>query len=212
MTARRAPGGLRTGQPGKKSAYHHGDLRRVLLDAAAEVIEEEGLEALSLRGIAARVGVSHAAPYRHFDDKDALVAAVAEAGFTELRADIARAAGRGGDGIERLTEAAVAYVDFARRRPGRYEVMFRGRRSHTGKAAAASEFAFGSLVVLVESAQSEGTLPESDAREVARAAWALVHGLAELSSTGRLGTSGQPALERLTRLAAEALIGGLARR
>jgi len=189
--------------------YHHGDLRRALLDAATSAIEEEGVEGVTLRGIAARAGVSHAAPYRHFADKDALIGSVAEAGFDELREDLARAAGRCKGGIDGLVEAAVAYVDYARRRPGRYAVMFRSPRTQATKAVTASNRAFGELVALVKAAQDEGALPASDAQDEARAAWALVHGLAELASTNRLQLRGRRELARITRRSARALIRGL---
>lgn len=207
-----------------RTAYHHGDLRRVLLEVATAVVEDEGIDALSLRAVAGRAGVSHAAPYRHFADKHALVAAIAEAGFDELREDIAGAAGRATDARERLVEAAVAYVDFARRRPGRYEVMFRGPRTHAERAVEASDFAFAGLVGLIEAAQVEGALPDANAENMARVAWGLVHGLAELARTDRLfpargdpspdpASRGAPVeLEGLTRMAARALIEGLASR
>ena len=192
----------------ERAGYHHGDLRRVLLDAATDAIESEGLDALSLRGIAARAGVSHAAPYRHFADKDALIAALAEAGFDELREDVARAAARGRDGVGRLVEAAVAYVDFAARRGGRYEVMFRHRRTGVAAHVAASDRAFYGLAALIESAQAAGELPAVGRDDMARAAWALVHGLSELVRTDRLGVDDAGDLGRLTRLAARALIEG----
>ena len=195
-----------------RSGYHHGDLRRVLLEAAAAVIEAEGLEALSLRAISSRAGVSHAAPYRHFADKEALVGALAEAGFDELREGVARAAARGADPGECLVEGAVAYVEFAARRPGRYEVMFRSPRTGAAAAVAASDLALRGLASLIEAAQAAGRLPSSNTDDMARAAWSLVHGLAELARTDRLALQGNGDLERLTRMAARALIEGLAER
>lgn len=205
-------GAPRGGASAEREAYHHGDLRRALLEAATEVIEADGLDALSLRGIAARAGVSHAAPYRHFADKDALIAALAEAGFDELREDLATAAARGRDGVDRLVEAAVAYVNFAARRGGRYEVMFRRRRTGVAATVAASDRAFHGLAGLIEACQAAGELPASGRDDMARAAWALVHGLAELARTDRLAFDDASDLGRLTRMAARALIEGFGAR
>lgn len=99
-------------------AYHHGDLRRALLAAALEAIEEVGPTALSLRDLARRAGVSHAAPAHHFGDKAGLLTALAAQGFDLL----AQALVQAGDD---LLEAGVAYVDFAVRHRAYFEVMFR---------------------------------------------------------------------------------------
>src|SRR6185503_17019443 len=97
------------------STYHHGELRPALLRAAAKVLEAEGREAVSLRDLARRAGVSHAAPYRHFADREALLAALAEEGFVLLAAEL--------EGKPRR-EQAVAYVRFALANPGRFRLMF----------------------------------------------------------------------------------------
>jgi AcrR family transcriptional regulator len=97
------------------STYHHGELRPTLLRAAAKILEKEGREAISLRDLARRAGVSHAAPYRHFADRQALLAALAEEGFAMLAADLEGKPWR---------EQAVAYLRFALANPERFRLMF----------------------------------------------------------------------------------------
>src|SRR5919107_731159 len=86
MSAPRKPGPGRSRVPARRKTYHHGDLRQALLDAALELLRAEGAAALTLRAVARAAGVSQAAPYRHFADRGALVAAVAEEGFERLGA------------------------------------------------------------------------------------------------------------------------------
>lgn len=97
------------------ATYHHGDLRPALLRAAAKILEKEGSDAVSLRDLARRAGVSHTAPYRHFPDRRALLAALAEEGFAQLAAELEGRPWR---------EQAVAYVRFAIANPERFRLMF----------------------------------------------------------------------------------------
>jgi len=107
-----------------RDAYHHGDLRQALIAAALAVVEQGGAEALSLRELAASLEVSRAAPYRHFQDRDALLAAVAARGFEDLNTGYEAALAAPGDGRERLRIASFVYVDFAQQRPGLFRLMF----------------------------------------------------------------------------------------
>src|SRR3954470_20864584 len=100
------------------TTYHHGDLPPALLKAAAKILEKEGLAGLSLRELARRAGVSHNAPYRHFPDRDALLAALATEGFAILGKQLAAPAGQ---------ESAAAYVRFALDHPQRFRLMFGGQ-------------------------------------------------------------------------------------
>lgn len=116
-----------------KPAYHHGDLKNVLLGAALAAVEREGPEAVSLRELAARLGVSRAAPYRHFADRDELLAAVAAHGFEALIEVYECALAGPGDARARLRNGLRGYLEFAARRPGLHALMFEGdllRRSH----------------------------------------------------------------------------------
>src|SRR6185295_15520717 len=92
--------------------YHHGDLAPTLRQAALAILEEEGLEALSLRSVARRAGVSHAAPYRHYPSREALLADVAIEGLAELREEIAKAGAKPGDKGERIIHVGGAYMRF----------------------------------------------------------------------------------------------------
>jgi AcrR family transcriptional regulator len=109
---------------GKKSAYHHGDLRAALLKAAAEEIERNGYETLSLRELATSLNVSRAAPYRHFPDKRALLATLATEGFEQLIA-MYRAASLSTKNPEaRLKDAGIGYLELATKRPQLFRLMF----------------------------------------------------------------------------------------
>src|ERR1700739_1730974 len=104
--------------------YHHGNLRETLLRGAVRVIAEVGPAAFTLREVARRAGVSHNAPYRHFRDKDALLAAVAAQGFKELTQAMQEAGARHSNPLAKLKQSGVAYVSFAVRRPEHFTVMF----------------------------------------------------------------------------------------
>ena len=107
-----------------RSAYHHGDLKSALVAAAITAVEQGGAEGISLRDLAQSLGVSRAAPYRHFADRDALLAEVAAKGFEDLIEVYERALAGPGSGRERLRAGLVGYLDFARRRPGLHALMF----------------------------------------------------------------------------------------
>ncbi len=107
-----------------KAPYHHGDLRQTLIAAALAVVERGGAEALSLRELAESVGVSRAAPYRHFADRDELLACVAARGFEDLNVGYEAALASPGDGRARMRIASQVYIDFAEGRPGLFKLMF----------------------------------------------------------------------------------------
>ena len=150
--------------------YHHGDLRAAILRAAEELLEKQGLEGLSLREAARRARVSHAAPYRHFPTRDALLAALAARGFERFRAEMEAAEQSGG-----LRARGEAYVRFALAHPQLFRLMF-GPRPDGGNAALSEQAArtFGSLQ------QSIAAHAGREAPYASIAAWALVHGLSHL--------------------------------
>ncbi|NES14367.1 MULTISPECIES: TetR/AcrR family transcriptional regulator [Micromonospora] len=156
-------------------SYHHGDLRRALLAAAADAMAESGPAALSLRDLARRAGVSHAAPAHHFGDKAGLLTALATQGF-ELLGEALRAAG------DDLRESGVAYVGFAVRHRAHFEVMFRPDlyRADDPDLVAARERAGELLRSGV--ARHTGREPDVDSL----AAWSIVHGFATLWLAGAL--------------------------
>jgi AcrR family transcriptional regulator len=159
----------------KKRTYHHGDLRRKLLDTATAMLERDGPDELSLRAAARRAGVSHNAPYRHFADRDALLAAIAADGFRALAQALHQASDSRAMGE--------AYIAFALARPRLFALMFGTslKRANHPDLAAAMDEAFAPL------AQSVGTTTSDDPRPRIIAAWAVVHGLAHLLIDDRLG-------------------------
>jgi AcrR family transcriptional regulator len=174
---------MRQGKP-----YHHGHLREALLQAAIQLIAEVGPAGFTLREVARRAGVSHNAPYRHFPDRENLLAAVAAQGFRELTQAMLDAVKHQRNNLGRLKRAGLAYVEFALRRPEHFTVMFDApvSKRKTPDSAQAAEQAFGTLVELVKSCQDEGRLPSGDLRQLALLAWSMVHGIAKLATAKRL--------------------------
>ena len=174
---------------GRVKPYHYGNLREVLLESALRLIAEMGPTGFTLRELARRAGVSHNAPYRHFRDRDDLMAAVAAQGYRELTHAMRRAAADHTDPLERLKQAGLAYITFALRRPEHFAVMFDGPVSlkieHPGSSEAAKE-AFSTLVSFVQGCQEGGHFPAGDPQSFTLLAWSMVHGVAKLAITGRL--------------------------
>jgi AcrR family transcriptional regulator len=187
--------------PSSKVTYHHGDLRAACLSAAIELLEEGGETALSLRAVARRAGVSPAAPYRHYADREALVSAVAGLGYRELAERLA-AAHPSPSTPEQLTSVAVAYVQFALERPALFRIMFgepcdRDNDERTAATAAVALY-LRQIVGRV--------FPEADVEAMATATWALVHGLAFLHLDGKLDASTPSAVADRVTSAIEALL------
>jgi AcrR family transcriptional regulator len=167
--------------PARERPYHHPNLRRALLDAALASIAQRGPAALSLRELARRAGVSHAAPAHHFGDKAGLLTAVATEGFLRL-ADALRAVEH-----DDFLEVGVMYVRFAVEQRAYFEVMYRPELyDHDDPALVAARQSAGSSLYPL-AAQASGTEPDSvEALSAAVAAWSLVHGLATLWLNGNL--------------------------
>ncbi|MEM6451236.1 MAG: TetR/AcrR family transcriptional regulator [Cyanobacteria bacterium P01_D01_bin.105] len=184
-----------------EKTYHHGDLRRALLDAALVILQTKDVKSLSLRGVAREAGVSHTAPYRHFADKAALLAAVAEEGFVEFGQYLQKAVDAAdADPIESLKAAGVAYVRYAIQHPVHFRLMFNNHALAPSCAPATSSFytaskaTFQILVDIVSAGQAEGTLTGSDPESLATGRWALVHGLAMLMLDGMLPAEEEEAI------------------
>jgi AcrR family transcriptional regulator len=170
-----------------RHSYHHGNLREALLQGALRVIAELGPAAFTLREVARRAGVSHNAPYRHFRDKDALLAAVAAQGFRELTRAMRGAGERKSNTLDRLKQSGLAYVAFAVRRPEHFTVMFEAPviACKDSEYLQASQEAFNTLVNYIRNCQDQGQLPAGNTLERALYAWSLVHGIAKLAVAGR---------------------------
>lgn len=167
-----------------------GDLRRALLDAVVPLIAEVGAEQVSLREVARRTGVSHAAPAHHFGDKTGLLTAVATEGF-ELFARALRDVPATGevDPLQRLQRLGLAYLEFASGHPAHFDVMFRPHLIDIADPAyaTASAAAYAELRDQIEACQLGGWHADADNRTMTTAAWALVHGLSVLRASGALG-------------------------
>jgi AcrR family transcriptional regulator len=168
--------------------YHHGNLRTALLDQAARIIREHGPDELSLRELARQVGVSHSAPRRHFADRQALLAALAEAGFARLGADLQRALdGAGADYAERLRAAALAYVRFATEDAALLALMFASKHQiQSDSLNESAEAAFFVLLELIRAGQAAGVLEQGEPERVGLLLFATLQGIAALVTSGML--------------------------
>ncbi len=178
----------------KKRTYHHGDLRRTLLDASLALVEEEGLSALSMREVAKRAGVTHAAPYHHFADRAAVMVAIAEEGFTLLREEMSRAASAAGPGADqRLAASGIGYVTFALQHPAHFRVMFRPELASTDPDCAppGERSAYTALEEIITACETEGLAPPAAGHDtLVLMSWSLVHGLASLWLDGPIAKMG----------------------
>lgn len=177
--------------------YHHGDLRAALLEAAGELLAEAGVAAISLREVARRAGVSHSAPYRHFPDRDALLAALATQGFDQLAQRMQRQSAAG------LAALGQCYVAFALEQPGRFSLMFGGvaDKSRYPQLQEAAQLLYQQL-----GASVQALVPPQDQATANLAAWSLVHGLAKLFLEGQLpGQDAAAAARAVTELLATGL-------
>ncbi|HPQ93963.1 MAG: TetR/AcrR family transcriptional regulator [Thiothrix sp.] len=168
--------------------YHHGDLHRVLIETALELLQEQGSWQFNLREVARRAGVSHAAPYRHFSDKAALLTELALSGFEHLGTALSAAMVRENPVRQQFLAAAQAYVAFAEANPALYRLMFSadaGTRADVHLSQRAMD-AFGVVLTLLERGQQEGTFKLRPLQGQATACWAEVHGLALLAIDGLL--------------------------
>jgi AcrR family transcriptional regulator len=195
--------------------YHHGNLRRVLLDAALALVEEVGPGALSLRELARRAGVSHAAPYRHFASRESLIVALAEEGFRGLGDEMTALTAGEAEPLRRFHALGVAYVRYAVAHPGHFKVMF-SRALHQGAVEPAlAEAASPTLQALIDSladGQACGLVRAGDPRQLALPAWSMVHGLAMLLVDRQLAELGTDTSEvdRLAHAVIDVTARGLA--
>jgi len=195
--------------------YHHGDLRRALIDTALAMVTAEGAWNFTLREVARRTGVSHMAPYNHFEDKAALLAEVAALGFESLRQSLEAAArGQPRSARQAIAAIAAAYVRFGVEQPAHYRLMFGAELAEKARypvLQAASDATFAVLTGVLERGHASGQVRRGVVRDQALAAWSLVHGLTTLLIDQRvsfLGVSTGDA-ERHARQAGVALFEGL---
>ncbi|MER8095017.1 TetR/AcrR family transcriptional regulator [Streptomyces goshikiensis] len=202
-----------------EGSYHHGNLRAALLERAEAVLTASGAEGLSLRGLARDLGVSHAAPSRHFRDRQALLDALAVSGFTTLNARLRSAAAGGTDGADeadgaagpvgaRLAGLGRAYVDFAVGHTALLDLMFTVKHADDSSAEL-RELGHESLLIvarLMEEGQRTGAVRPGDPVQLAQVAFSTVHGLATLAVAALLDDT---PLSEAMELALEVLLAGL---
>lgn len=178
---------------GSTSDYHHGNLRQSLLEASMRLLDKEGLEALSLRRLAEEVGVSRQAPYHHFKDKQALLAAIGEEGFSLLNSLLALVTDDPALSLnERLYQAVLGYLNFALEHTALYRLMFgqtlwSAEHTHadTDEFQRYAKDCFRQYVQLFDMLKAAGELPRSEnTLRLAQLLWAAMHGLAHLASDG----------------------------
>lgn len=178
-------------QPAVRRTYHHGNLSEALINAARDILEQEGLEALSLRAVARKAGVSHNAPYHHFPSKADLVAEVARLGFLDMvnRAKEAIDQINTDDHFGRIDGLGKSYLTFAIEQPALFQIMFQPQwtqeeRFHNLKAARIEAFQF--LINAVTEAKEDGAITVPDPRKASLMAWWSLHGYCVLHNAGAL--------------------------
>jgi len=170
--------------------YHHGSLRRALIEAAVEAIAERGIEALNLHRLAAQAGVTAGAPYHHFPNREELLRAIAEQGFERLEAALIGARDAApADASARLEALGRTYLSFATSHPGYFRVMFHGDATSSGPTEPGLR-AFHLLRDAVLACQEAGAAPEGDPTALVLTAWSAVHGFATLWVDGALPFEG----------------------
>ncbi len=173
--------------------YHHGDLKNALIQAGIDILSEDGLQALSLRKVAQRAGVSHAAPYAHFTDKQALIAAISTEGYRKLYDCLTLAVGQyRHEPLRQLIEAAWAYVQFALSEPAHFKITLSGVVDKEQQYPAYVEMtrkAFGLVVEVAEACQHAGILKPGPSDQIAVSLWSMVHGFTSLVLEGQVSSS-----------------------
>jgi len=175
----RLPAARRKGAP-----YHHGDLKNALIASGVDILSKDGVAGLSLRRVAQKAGVSHTAPYAHFADKQALIAAISTEGFARLYDAIhAAARRRAGHPAAQLVEAAWAYVKFALGDPDHFKVTMSGiveREQDHPAFVTISQKTFALVLDLVKKCQAAGVLRDGPPELAAVGVWSMMHGLVSL--------------------------------
>src|SRR3954447_9536478 len=221
-TAAKTPAAKSRRRPARAPAakpYHHGDLRRVLIDAALQLVSEGGTEAVSVREAARRAGVSPGAPFRHFSSRDALMQAVAEEAQRRFRAEIEAALSEApaGDPLARFRALGLAYLRWAMRNPAHFEIISSRRFFNHDRAVAVSSDN-AELIELTERTLAEafaaGQIRPTDLKQVQIAGRALVYGFARMNIDGhfpRWGVAG-PEAEQTAEAILDLFIEGIAKR
>ncbi len=165
------------------SNYHHGDLKNALIQAGIEILSKEGMQALTLRNVAKKAGVSHAAPYAHFTDKQALIAAIATEGYKKLYQQLAAAQNSQPDPADCLFAVAQAYIQFALDEPAHFKITFAGvveAEQNYPDYVEQSKRSFALVVAVVIDCQNQNRVAPGDPELIAVSMWACIHGFVQL--------------------------------
>ena len=172
-----------------KETYHHGDLRQAILEAACEHLRTENVDSLSLRALARQIGVSQTAPYRHFDSKNVLFAAVATWGFEILQKDLAAVTlGEATDALQCSEELCLAYLKFSEGHSEKYQLLFNSSLVDFDEYPALQEAGargFEVLFEVIRRGKQEGFFLNEPESELAATVWSGLHGIASLLQMGR---------------------------
>lgn len=196
-----------------RESYHHGNLKQALVEAGKQLLISKGINGLSLRETAKAAGVSHTAPYRHFRDKDALLAAIAESGFAELAAELNNTIEScPADPEKQLIEAAVVYIKLAITHLEMHQLMYVSsidEDSMSDSFIETRQQVFNALARILKNGQKKGVFSKQHAtHELAISAWSLIHGYTMLVTAGHLSGSLRQ-IEELARSAAGNLLHGI---
>jgi AcrR family transcriptional regulator len=197
----------------KKSSYHHGDLRQALIDGAISIVSERDVDSVSLREVARQADVSHTAPYRHFADKEELLAAVAEEGFNDLTQALTTAIIPNRDNaVAELVACSIIYVEYAIAHSSHYRVMFgayRGEHGRFPQLDRASKEAFGILVQILSEGQIKGVFRVAIPEQSAWVVWSLMHGLVMLILDKQIKSEEIGDIAELVKFTIQSLLEGL---
>ena len=191
--------------------YHHGDLRRAILEAALELIKESGIQSLSLREIARRIGVTPAAPYHHFKDRGELLVQIGMQGYGHLLQILEQAAATAGGAEDECEAEFRAYLHFAREHAAVYAVMFSAELVRHDDGGRVKTIADRCFALVCASVARNRKLSEKMSAEAALSSWALLHGLVVLDQSNLLEES-RPEQERIAMQGAVAVLRGLSER
>ena len=168
----------------ERKSYHHGNLREALLESAFGLVDSEGVEALSMRALARETGVSSAAPFRHFADKQLLLQAVAEKASINLQQKLDEATRDGDDALTQFRAMTVAYVRFAAEHPNLFRLVQSTSSVSGAFLGEVSDERRLKLIALIYEGQNAGLIPEADPELIALSSEALTHGLARMIVDG----------------------------
>lgn len=190
MTSQATPQSATSTRCSTAKPYHHGDLHREILCAARDLLEENNIASLSLRAVAKKVGVSHTAPYRHFKDKESLLAGIAGEGFKEMTAQLTEAVQlHPNDPRAQLQEAGQRYATLVAKNPQCVQLMFGGILPCDDtypELRESGDSAFTALKTIIEEGQELGMFKNGDVELMALTAWSSIHGLSLLLISGSI--------------------------